>query len=91
MNNKNYNLASYACYGSNVVMAAIVALTPMLFLTFREMYGLSYTLLGFLSVLCAFTQLLVDLVFSFFSKKFNIHATVRAMPFITAAGLCVMQ
>ena len=87
MNNKNYNLARYACYGTNIVMAAIVALTPMLFLTFREMYGLSYTLLGFLSVLCAFTQLLVDLVFSFFSNKFNIHATVRAMPFITAAGL----
>ncbi len=87
MLNKKYSLAKYACYGTNITMAAIVALTPMLFLTFREMYGLSYTLLGFLSVICAFTQLIVDLIFSFFSKIFNIHKTVRAMPLITAAGL----
>lgn len=74
---------------TNINMAAIVALTPMLFMTFREMYSLSYTLLGFLSVICCVTQLVVDLVFSFFSKKFNIHKTIRTMPFITAAGLLV--
>ncbi len=87
MDSKKYSLAKYACYGTNITMAAIVALTPMLFLTFREMYGLSYTLLGFLSVICAFTQLIVDLIFSFFSKIFNIRKTVRAMPLITASGL----
>ena len=35
------------------------------------------------------TQLGVDLIFSFFSKHFNIHKTIRIMPFITAIGLCV--
>lgn len=89
MDSKNYSLAKYACYSANISMAAITALTPMLFMTFREQYGVSYTLLGFLSVICFFTQLVIDLVFSFFSKYFNIHKTLRLMPVFTAAGLLI--
>jgi MFS family permease len=53
------------------------------------MYGISYSLLGFLVLLNFCTQLFVDLIFSFFSNKFNIHKTIRIMPVLTALGFVV--
>ena len=64
-----------------------LATFPPVTVTFRNMYGISYTLLGFLVVINFFTQLLIDLVFSFFSKHFNIHKTVRMTPLIVFVGL----
>ena len=42
--------------------------------TFREMYNISYTLLGTLVLTNFCTQLTVDLIFSFFTKYFNIKS-----------------
>lgn len=84
-----YNRARYACYITNVSMSVVSCISPLLFVPFREMYGFSYTLLGLLVVVNFSTQLLVDLIFTFFSKCFNIHKTVRLMPFITFLGLIV--
>ena len=53
------------------------------------MYGISYTLLGTLVLINFCTQLGIDLIFSFFSKYFNIHKTIRLIPLVTATGLCV--
>ena len=53
------------------------------------MYGISYSLLGFLVLLNFCTQLVVDLIFSFFSNKFNIHKTIRIMPVLTAVGFII--
>ena len=66
---------------------AIGNLPPLLFITFRQMYGIPYSLLGTLVLINFSTQLLADLVFSFFSHKFNIKLTLRLMPLITLAGL----
>ncbi len=85
--NKDYNLTRYACYTTNVSMAAVANLSPLLFVTFRDLYDISYTLLGLLVVINFSTQLLIDLIFTFFSKHFNIHKTVRTMPAITVLGL----
>ena len=84
----NYKLTKYACYMSNVTGAVIANLSPLLFVIFRETYDVSYTLLGLLVVINFATQLLIDLVFSFFADKFNIHKTIRLMPVIAALGLC---
>ena len=84
---KKYQTVRYACYASNASMAAVSLLSPLLFVTFRELYGISYTLLGSLVLINFCTQLGVDLLFSFFSHKFNIQRTVRIMPVLTAAGL----
>ena len=78
-----------ACYTSNITMAVVSGLSPLLFLTFRESYGISYSLLGLLVLISFFTQLLVDLVFSFFSHKFNITLTVRLMPILATVGFSV--
>lgn len=90
MSQKNeYCMAKYACYMSNISGAVIFSLSPILFVTFREMYGFSYTLLGLLVVMNFSTQLTIDLIFTFFAKRFNIHKTLKAMPLITMIGLLV--
>lgn len=76
-----------ACYITNITMSVVGNLPPLLFLTFRSMYGLSYSLLGALVLINFCTQLAVDLVFSFFSHKFNIPLAVKLTPAVALAGL----
>ncbi|MBQ3229694.1 MAG: MFS transporter, partial [Clostridia bacterium] len=78
-----------ACYTTNVSMSVVGNLSPLLFLTFRSLYGISYSLLGLLVLINFVTQLSVDLVFSFFSHKFNIPKTVKLTPLLTVIGLIV--
>ncbi|MBQ2897169.1 MAG: MFS transporter [Clostridia bacterium] len=84
---QQYRLTKNACYLTGMTMAISANLSPVLFLTFRDMYDLSYTLLGFLVVINFFTQLFVDLIFTFFTKYFNIHKAVKITPFIVFVGL----
>lgn len=84
---KSQSRVKLACYTSNIGGAVIGNLPPLLFLTFRELYGISFSLLGTLVLINFFTQLVIDLIFSFFSHKFNIPATVRMMPVLTFVGL----
>ncbi len=84
---EKYKLTKKACYLTGITMAISSNLSPLLFLTFRDMYGLSYTLLGLLVVINFFTQLAIDLIFTFLTKYFNIHKTVKLTPFIVFVGL----
>ena len=79
----------YACYTTNITMAVVGNLPPILFLTFRSLYGISYSLLGLLVLINFCTQLGIDLIFSFFSHKFNISKTVKTIPIISVAGLVI--
>lgn len=85
----SYQRLKLACYSVNVTMAIMGNLPPLLFITFRDLYGISYTLLGLLVLINFSTQLCVDLIFSFFSHKFNIPKTVKSMPVIAFAGLLI--
>ena len=76
-----------ACYTANVLGAVVANLSPLLFLTFHELYGISYSLLGLLVLINFCTQLCIDLIFSFFSHRFNITLTVRLTPILTMLGL----
>lgn len=89
MNITKFKRTKYACYYTYLAMSSAFSLPPLLFMTFREMYGISYTLLGTLVLVNFCTQLLVDLIFTFFSKRFNIQKTIRVMPLITSAGLLI--
>lgn len=86
---KNYKLTKYSCYFSYLSMASIFSLPPLLFNTFHDMYGVSYTLLGTLVAVNFCTQLTIDLVFTFFTKYFNIKKTVTVMPLITTVGMLI--
>ena len=78
-----------ACYTTNISMSVVGNLSPVLFLTFRTLYGISYSLLGLLVLINFVTQLTVDLLFSFFSHKFNIPKAVKMTPILTLIGLGV--
>ena len=85
----NYRKTRFACFYTYLATASIFSLPPILFVTFREMYGVSYTLLGTLVLTNFCTQLIVDLLFSFFGKHFNPHTALKVMPVLTSLGLLI--
>ncbi len=86
---KSYKNLKYGCYFVNISMSIISNFPPLFFMTFRSLYDISYSQLGFLIVINFITQLSVDLVFSFFSHKFNIGKTVKITPVLAIAGLVI--
>lgn len=83
----NFNRTKRACYYTYLSMSSIFVLPPLLFTTFRQTYGISYSLLGTLVLVNFCTQLTIDLIFSFFSKHFPIHKALKVMPLLTSLGL----
>ena len=78
-----------ACYTAYFTMSSVFCLPPLLFVVLRNSYHLSYTLLGTLVLTNFCTQLLVDLLFTVCSKKFNPRIIVKVMPLITMLGLLI--
>ncbi|MBQ7921130.1 MAG: MFS transporter [Clostridia bacterium] len=89
MSATNFKRTKFACYAAYFTMSSVFSLPPLLFVTFHEMYGVSWTLLGTLVLTNFCTQLAVDLIFTVFSKKFNVQKIVRIMPLITSLGLLI--
>lgn len=85
----NYKLTKRACYFSYIAASSVFSLPPLLFVTFHQTYGISYTLLGTLVLINFCSQLIIDLIFTFFSKHFNIKRTVQIMPLLTTLGLLI--
>lgn len=77
------------CYFTNMSMSVVANLPPLLFVTFRSLYGISYSLLGLLIAVNFVTQLTIDLIFSFFSHKFDIPKVVKLTPVLTILGLLI--
>ena len=86
---KQYNRTRFACFSAYFTMSSIFCVPPLLFVTFRELYGISYTLLGTLVLTNFCTQLLVDLIFTVFSKRFDCKKIVRVTPLVTSLGLAL--
>ncbi|MBQ9784824.1 MAG: MFS transporter [Clostridia bacterium] len=84
-----YTRLKFACYTVNISMAAVTVLSSLLFLTFRSLYGISYSLLGLLVLINFLTQLSVDLFLSFFSHRVNIPFAVKMTPVLTCLGLFI--
>ena len=89
MSNSKFKITRLACYSAYFTMSSVFCVPAILFVTFRELYGISYTLLGTLVLVNFFTQLGIDLIFTAFSKYFNTKAIVRITPLITALGLFI--
>lgn len=89
MASSNFKRTKFACYAAYFTMSSIFCLPPLLFVTFHEMYNVSWTLLGTLVLTNFCTQFAVDLIFTLFSKKFNIPKVVKIMPLITSLGLLI--
>ena len=85
----DFRRTKYSCYFSNISMSTVFSLPSLLFMTFHETYGISYTLLGTLVLVNFCTQLLIDLIFTVFTKYFNIKKCIRLMPLLTSLGLII--
>lgn len=83
----NYKRTRRACYTAYFTMSSVFSLPPLLFVTLRETYGISYTLLGTLVLTNFCTQLAVDLLFTACPRLFPVEKVVRVMPAVTTAGL----
>ena len=86
---KSFKRTKFACYSAYFTMSSIFCVPPILFVTFHEMYGVSYTLLGTLVLTNFCTQLGVDLIFTLFCKKMDASKIVRVMPLVTSLGLLI--
>ncbi len=89
MKTQNFKRTKLACYTAYFTMSSIFSLPPLLFATLQDLYGISYTLLGTLVLTNFCTQLTIDLIFTFFTKYFNVKKVVRVMPLITTLGLLI--
>lgn len=89
MNTQKFKLTKLACYTAYFTMSSVFSLPPLLFAAFHDIYGISYTLLGTLVLINFCTQLAVDLIFTVFSKYFNVKKIVIVMPLITSLGLLI--
>lgn len=84
---QNFKRTKFACYAAYFTMSSIFCVPPLLYVTFHEAYGISFTLLGTLVVANFLTQLGIDLIFSAFSRYFPISKIVKIMPILTCFGM----
>ncbi len=86
---QGFKRTKLACYSAYFTMSSIFSLPPLLFAALQDIYSISYTLLGTLVLTNFCTQLAVDIVFTLYSKHFNVKKIVRIMPLITSLGLFI--
>lgn len=89
MATRNFRRTKLACYSAYFTMSSVFCLPPLLFITFKNTFGISYTLLGTLILVNFCTQLSVDLLLSVVSKKLDTRKIIKVMPLITTLGLVI--
>ena len=85
----NYKRLKWACYTSNLTMSVVACFSAVLFMTFRDLYNISYSLLGLLVLINFLTQLGIDLLLSFFPHKFDIEKSVKQIPVLATIGMLI--
>ncbi|MBR2341322.1 MAG: MFS transporter [Clostridia bacterium] len=91
MNSKpNYKKTLIACYLGFITQAITANFTPLLFLTFKNSYGISLELIALIPLVFYVTQLLVDLVAVKFADVIGYRNCVVASQIISALGLILM-
>ncbi len=87
---RNYKKTLLACYLGFVTQAISANFTPLLFLTFRSIYGIGFEKLALIPLTFYFTQLLIDLAATKFVDKIGYRICVVASQVLSAAGLVFM-
>jgi fucose permease len=90
MQNINYKSTLHACYLGYITQALIVNLPPLLFVVFKDRFGLSYTMLGSLVVVIFITQLIVDALAIKFVDKIGHRVSAVLAHFFAAIGMISM-
>ncbi len=87
MKQVNYRSTLHACYLGYITQALIVNLPPLLFVVFRDKFGLSYTMLGSLVVVIFVTQLVVDALAIKFVDRIGQRVAAVAAHALAAIGM----
>lgn len=87
---KNYKKTLIACYLGFITQAIAANFAPLLFLTFKDAYKISFEMIALVPMVFYLTQLLVDLVAVKFADIIGYRACVVASQAVSAAGLILM-
>lgn len=87
---KNYKKTLAACYLGFVTQAISANFTPLLFLTFKDTYGITLEKIAMIPMVFYLTQLLVDLAATKFADKIGYRTCVVASQVLSAVGLILM-
>lgn len=87
---KNYKKTLVACYLGFVTQAITANFTPLLFLTFKNTYGIGFEKIALIPMVFYFTQLLIDFAAAKFVDKIGYRACVVSSQVLSAAGLVLM-
>ncbi len=87
---KNYRKTLIACYLGFITQAISANFTPLLFLTFKDAYGISLEMIALIPMVFYLTQLLVDLVAVKFADIIGYRPCVVVSQLVSAAGLVLM-
>jgi len=87
---KNYKKTLIACYLGFITQAISANFAPLLFLTFKDIYGISLEMIALIPMVFYLTQLLVDLVAVKFADIIGYRVCVIASQVVSAAGLVLM-
>ncbi len=91
MNKKtNYKKTLIACYLGFVTQAITANFAPLLFLTFKDTYGITLEKIAMIPLVFYLTQLLVDLAATKFADKVGYRICVIFSQILSAAGLLLM-
>ena len=87
---KNYNKTLIACYLGFVTQAITANFAPLLFLTFKGIYGLSLEQIALIPFTFYITQLFVDLAATKYADKIGYRTCVTVSQVIAALGLVLL-
>lgn len=87
---KHYKKTLIACYLGFVTQAISANFAPLLFLTFKNTYGITLDKIAMIPLVFYLTQLLVDLAATKFADKIGYRTCVVTSQVLSAVGLVLM-
>ncbi len=87
---KNYKKTLIACYIGFMTQAIAVNFTPLLFLTFRDAYGIPLEKIALIPMVFYLAQLFVDIFAGQYAEKIGYRICIVVSQILAAAGLILM-
>lgn len=85
-----YKHTRIACYAAFVVLAIVVNLVPLFFVSFRRMFGLSLEQLGLLVSVNFCVQLIVDFIAAHYADRLGYRRAMVLSQIFAAAGIVLI-
>lgn len=87
---KNYKKTLTACYLGYITQAISTNFTPLLFLTFKNTYGISLEKIALIPMVFFLTQLIIDLAATKFADSIGYRSCVVVSQAVSSAGLILL-